>query len=485
MRTKVLVMAIAVLCVACGVRVGQAEQDLPLKKHPAADTYPGWRLGIQAYSFRAFTFFEAVDKTASLGLDWIEAYPGQKVGGPFPEVTLTPDISQEVRKAIKKKLDRADIRLVNYGVVGLPDDEDQCRQVFEFADAMGVETIVSEPPMEALDMIEELCREYGIQVAIHNHPKPSSYWNPEKVLEASEGRGKWIGACADPGHWERSGLDPVESLRKLEGHIVTLHLKDVKEGDDIIWGTGGEEGNDMAAILEELDRQGFEGVMSIEYESNWQDNVPDIRRCISYYDRHALALGGNGYEPIMDGRRWISPLGVWNYEDGVMSVGHVNHWLGGDIWTVQKYRDFVLDLEFKVDEGTNSGIFLRVPNYRNILSGLEVQILDSHGRDDVGRHDCGAIYDVRAPSENAIRAPGEWNHITITCKDHVMNVVLNGEQIINMDLRRWGEARTNPDGSDNKFSYPLSERIETKGRIGFQYHGHPVWYRNIKIKRLR
>ena len=142
---------------------------------------------MQAWTFKKYTLFEAIDRTASLGLDWIEAYPGQKVGGPYPDTEFKPGVSKEVRSAVKKKLKQAGLRLSNFGVVGLPDDEGKCRKVFEFAEDMGVRTIVSEPPMEAIDTISELCEEYEIPVAIHNHPKPSPYWNPDRVLEASRG----------------------------------------------------------------------------------------------------------------------------------------------------------------------------------------------------------------------------------------------------------------------------------------------------------
>ena len=100
---------------------------------------------------------------------------------------------------------------------------------FDFAKDMGIETIVSEPAEDAFDAIDKLCDEYGINVAIHNHPKPSHYWNPETVLKVCKGRSKRIGACADTGHWMRSGLNPVECLKKLEGRIISFHFKDLNK----------------------------------------------------------------------------------------------------------------------------------------------------------------------------------------------------------------------------------------------------------------
>lgn len=253
----------------------------------------GWRLGCQAYSFNKFTFFEAVDKTQSLGLHVIEAYPGQKLSPEKSDVTFDHNASPEVRAAVKAKLAAANIKLTNYGVVGLPNDEAECRKVFDFAKDMGIETIVSEPPEDAFPLVDKLCQEYSINMAIHNHPKPSKYWNPDKVLEVCKGRSNRIGSCADTGHWMRSGVDPLEALKKLEGRIISFHFKELNAGDpkphDVPWGTGA---GDVKAWLTEVKRQGVKAVFSIEYEYNWEDSVPEIAKCVAYFDQVAKELAG-------------------------------------------------------------------------------------------------------------------------------------------------------------------------------------------------
>ncbi|MHC4334317.1 MAG: sugar phosphate isomerase/epimerase family protein [Planctomycetota bacterium] len=217
--------------VVCGVVLlagykGKA-QEIPPKCHPATDAYKGWRLGTQAYTFRKFSFYDAVDKAASLGLCWIEAYPGQKLSNEKPDVKMNHEMPAELRQQAKKKLAESGVRLVNYGVVRLANNEAECRKVFDFCRDMGIETIVAEPKPEAFGLVDKLCKEYKIKVAIHNHPKASMYWNPDKVLEVCRGRSEWIGACADTGHWMRSGVDPLEAIRQLEGRIVSLHFKDL------------------------------------------------------------------------------------------------------------------------------------------------------------------------------------------------------------------------------------------------------------------
>jgi len=251
----------------------------------------GWRLGCQAYSFNKFTFYEAVDKNVSLGLKYIEAYPGQRLSKEKPDAAFDHNMSPEIRAEVKAKLRDAGVTLVNYGVVGLSNDEAANRVVFDFAKEMGIETIVSEPREEAFELIDRLCQEYGINMAIHNHPRPSRYWNPKKVLEVCQGRSKRIGACADTGHWMRSGVDPLEALKMLEGRILTFHFKELNESDreahDVPWGTGA---GDVKAWLAEIKRQGVKAMFSIEYEHNWMNSVPEIAECVAYFDKVAAEL---------------------------------------------------------------------------------------------------------------------------------------------------------------------------------------------------
>jgi sugar phosphate isomerase/epimerase len=246
-----------------------------------------WRLCMQAYTFKEFTFFEAVDKTKSLGLKYIEAYPQQSLSKEKSNVKIDHNMSADIKKEVQQKLSEAGIKLINYGVVALPNYEVECRKVFNFAKEMGIETIVSEPPEDAFDLVEKLCEEYKINVAIHNHPKSpvSHYWDPNTVLKVCQGRSPRIGACADTGHWMRSGINPLEAIKKLKGRIISLHLKDLNEfgnpkAHDCVWGTGAAKTN---AILAELSSQNFKGVFSIEYEYNWLNSLPEITDCVTYF----------------------------------------------------------------------------------------------------------------------------------------------------------------------------------------------------------
>ena len=286
-RSIVIAGALCVLTIGATGAIGSASNGSPNAEKL------GWRLGCQAYSFNRFTFFEAIDKVNSLGLLWIEAYPGQKLSPEKPDVTFDHNASPEVLEEVKAKLKEANVKLVCYGVVGLSKDEAESRKVFDFAKKMGIETICSEPEKEAFDTVEKLCDEYGINVAIHNHPKPSKYWNPDTVLEVCEGRSKRIGACADTGHWMRSGVDPLEALKKLEGRIISFHFKNLtkfgtkEDNHDVPWGEGV---GDVKAWLTEVKRQGIKAVFSVEYEHNWENSVPEIAECVAYFDEVAAEL---------------------------------------------------------------------------------------------------------------------------------------------------------------------------------------------------
>jgi len=261
------------------------------KEHSHTDVYKGWKLGVQAWSFNRFTLFEAIDKTRSLGLDWIQVYPGQVVSKEM-NAKFGHQLSSKQRWQIKEKLKDANITIVAYGVIGVPTEESQARKLFAFAKEMGIETLASEPKAEQFDLIDALCTEYQIKLAIHNHPKPSHYWSPDTVLEVCEGRSNWIGACADVGHWVRSGLDPVKCLKKLEGRIHDIHVKEIDEGLDVVWGTGKGRIKD---VLGELHRQKYQGTFSIEYEGEQEDKIPDIRESIGYFNSVAIITASRSF----------------------------------------------------------------------------------------------------------------------------------------------------------------------------------------------
>src|SRR5439155_17854860 len=117
----------------------QAENKIP-------DEYKtgGFFIGCQAYTFNHYSVFEAIEKTAQAGGKVIEFFPGQKLSKEAPEVKLDQNASAETLQKIKEKLAEHKIKVVNYGVVGIPREEDQARKLFEFAKTMGLRAITTE-----------------------------------------------------------------------------------------------------------------------------------------------------------------------------------------------------------------------------------------------------------------------------------------------------------------------------------------------------
>ena len=172
--------------------------------------------------------------------------------------------------------------------------------------------------------------------------------------------------------------------------------------------------------------------------------------------------------------------GGWGFDKGeLVAKDH------DTLWTKESYGDFILDMEFKVAKESNSGIFLRSGDIKNVLSALEIQVHDSTDGSKYGM--VSAIYDAMPPIKNAAKAVGEWNHFTITCKGPSVRVLFNGELVVDANLDQWPEVKKNPDGTPNKFPVALKD-FARKGPIGLQgLHGEaqaPVWYRNLKIQAL-
>ena len=286
---KKLLLAVLGLCLSLGAWAQSATDT------SSADKL-GWQLAVHSYTFRLFNIFDAIDKTAALGVKYMSISGSLILDG--TNRISTTSLTDEQRARIDEKL-RADGfgNFVNTGVVQLPADEAKCRKVFEFAKKWGIGVLVSEPETNALDTVEKLCKEYNIKVAIHDHPRPNHYWNPDVVLAAVKGRTPLMGACADVGHWMRSGLDPLECLKKLDGHIICLHFKDLNkmgpDAHDVPWGTGVGKTRELMA---ELKRQNFHGAFCVEYEYHWENSSPEIAQCVKFFNATCDELvAGDGH----------------------------------------------------------------------------------------------------------------------------------------------------------------------------------------------
>ena len=252
-------------------------------KSDSSGSTAGFKLGVQMWTSRMFSFADALDKVDSFGIKNIEAFMGQKLGGDM-QGAYGFDMSKETRDKLKKLLQKKGIQIVAMGVI-VPKNKQEWIKTFELAKDLGLSYITAEPIKSQWDVVDSLSGVYGIPVAIHDHPKPNMYWSPDSVLAAIQGHSH-IGSCADVGHWARNGLNPVDCLKKLQGHIIGVHLKDIvkfndtKAADTVV----GKGVIDFPAVLAELKRQNFKGMLSIEHESNWYHNLPDVIFTRNYYD---------------------------------------------------------------------------------------------------------------------------------------------------------------------------------------------------------
>jgi len=406
-----------------------------------------------------------------------------------------------------QKLREAGVKLTNYGVVSLPNNEVECRKVFNFAREMGIETIVSEPPEDAFDIIEKLCKEFKIiKVAIHNHPKPSRYWNSETVLKVCRERSELIGACADTGHWFRSGLNPVEELKKLKGHIVSLHFKDIDGGHDVIWGTGK---CDVKAMLAELAQQNFKGVFSIEYEHNWLNSMPEIAECVPYFERTAAELGQTDWQWIFNGKDltgWDGDPRLWSVKDGVIrgETTKENPARGNTfiIWRGGKLKDFELKLKFRIQNG-NSGVQYRSKEFRKwVIGGYQAEVENNPGKVGFLYHEAGRgwlvnvgdimeidkdgkktvigkVSDVKALIKAGYYKMKDWNEYTIIAKGNHLKHYLNGYPTMELIDN---DRVTDPDDPKDR------NGAAREGVLALQIHSGPpmvVEFKDIRIRNLK
>lgn len=244
-------------------------------------------LSVQAWSFNRFTAFEAIDMTAAAGAGTIELFPGQKLSADTGEASVGPWMGEENTAKLKAHLSQKGVQAGAFGVTGIDSNEAEARKLFAWAKDVGIKIINTESD-GSIDTIEKMVKEFHIKVGFHNHPSDPNnpgyrVWDPKYIAELVKNRDKRIGACADTGHWVRSGIKPVDALKLLRGRVVSAHMKDLSEfsrgGRDVPFGTGI---SDAAGQVREMMSQGFSGTLSVEYESNWGGNLAEVAQCVGF-----------------------------------------------------------------------------------------------------------------------------------------------------------------------------------------------------------
>lgn len=476
LNLKKMLAVILVLVMASSINAQQAKDEVNYKDVKIRE----FKVAVQCWTFRKFTFVETLQKVKELGVKYLEAYPGQKLGGDDTNAIFNYDMSEANIAFAKKKLDEAGIKLVNFGVVGFENTSSAMKKVFDFAKTMGIHTIVTEPGYDDYSLIEKMVKEYGINVAIHNHPEPSKYAKPQVVVDHIKGLDARIGSCGDTGHWLRTSVNPIDALKMLSGRMIELHLKDLnefgkKEAFDVPFGSGVAGIKD---ILAELTLQNFRGYLVVEHENPKEaDNPsPSIKKGLEYIESITYYKGFQ--ELLSYGWGRFEKHGWNHYGPGYFELDPKTGILTssggmGLLWFSQKkYSNFILDLEYKcLDPKTNSGVFLRIPEFVTsddyIYHSFEIQIDDASS----GIHQTGAVYDAKSTNEKAFKPTGEWNHYRISFIGNVITVELNGTIIINWEAQ--------PSGKIKDFAQ--------SGYVGLQNHDSnaKVCFRNIFVKEVK
>ena len=242
---------------------------------------PELNVGIQLFSLRGYPVDVALRHARDLGFRFVEFYPGM-----YP-LNSTP----EQIAAMNKQLEELGLSISAHGVNGFGGNAAANRKVFEFAKAAGIRILGADPAPEAFASLDELVKEFDIRIAIHNHGPKHRYNKVIDVLQAIENHDDRIGACADLGHYIRSGENPVEVIRLLKGRLYGVHLKDFQDMQEKTKGVILGKGHlDVPAVFAALEQVGFpaDGALSLEYEENPQDPLADIRACLEAA-RSALA----------------------------------------------------------------------------------------------------------------------------------------------------------------------------------------------------
>ncbi|MGE3777391.1 MAG: sugar phosphate isomerase/epimerase family protein [Pirellulaceae bacterium] len=151
--------------------------------------------------------------------------------------------------------------------------------------------MTADPDPDSFESLDQLCAEFDVRIAIHNHGPKHRYNQISDVASAVKGRHPHIGACVDTGHFIRSKIDPVQAVRELKGRVFAVHLKDDEKQDggshNVILG---RSHLDVPGLFRALRETNFppDGSLSLEYEANPMNPIDDMKACL-HVVREALA----------------------------------------------------------------------------------------------------------------------------------------------------------------------------------------------------
>jgi sugar phosphate isomerase/epimerase len=286
-RRRFLGAALAFAAAGAGCARQEPKTRVPER---LALSYGGFALGLQSYTLRRFTLDQALDAAHDLGLAQMELIPELHLG-PFDLGSHFPVVAESGPIAdVRRRCAARGIEIAAHGVNAVPDAVSGAH-LFLFAEKAKIPILTISPELGVLSELDSLCDAHpSVRLAIHNHGPHLAWEGVEEIASALEHRNPRFGACVDTGHYIRSGIDPVAAIRRLGPRVHAVHLKDfVGPGffaKGCVLGDGKLDLPGVFAALREVD---FRGALSLEYEENPDDPLPDVSACLRAASRAASA----------------------------------------------------------------------------------------------------------------------------------------------------------------------------------------------------
>jgi len=268
-----------------------ANFSLSRQKKDDKNATQNWKLGVALYTFHSFSFDRQLTLADSAGIKYVEGFSFANAGSVFKD-SMIMQLSPAGIEKIKEQLNNKKIRMTSIYLTG-GNNKAEWEKQFRLAKQLNVVYVTAEPTVKMWDIVDSLAGVYKMKVAIHNHWKGvSDYWSPDSVLAALKGHHNF-GACPDLGHWPKSGINPVQGLKKLQGHIIGIHLKDIAAFNnpaikDVPIGKGAI---DFPGVFRELKRQNYKGYFMIERDAEEKpSNLSSVIYEIKYFNNQVKAL---------------------------------------------------------------------------------------------------------------------------------------------------------------------------------------------------
>ncbi len=230
-------------------------------------------LGIASYTFRSFTFDQAIEMTVRLGIKKMT----------LKDMHLPMNITDQEMHVALDKMKNAGVELSSCGVVYMK-TEDEVHKAFAYAKMAGIKMMVGVPDAPLLELAEKKVKETDIALAIHNHgPTDQRYPSPESAYRLIEKMDKRMGLCIDVGHTQRLGVDPADEIARFFDRLFDVHIKDVSSAD--AKGSTVEIGRgviDTTKLLKTLAKLKYSGTIHFEHEKDQKDPLPGVAESVGY-----------------------------------------------------------------------------------------------------------------------------------------------------------------------------------------------------------